>query len=130
LCLRLDAWFQWVESRKDLRPIAGKIRTIDKEVANWVLRQQESENRQWHICEDISAFRGNRFHESWKDTPDNFLHSLNTFRTEASWLYENLYVGRTKLGIHRSGIWKQRTLEECYTYLEEYHYGRDEEEEI
>lgn len=130
LCLRLDAWFQWVESREDLKPIAGKLRTIDKEVVNWVLRQQGSENRQWQIRQDILAFGGNRFHQSWKDTPDNVLHTLNTFRTEARWLYENLYAGRTKLSIHRSGSCEQRTIEECYRHLEEYHYGRDEEEEI
>jgi hypothetical protein len=34
------------------------------------------------------------------------------------------------LGIHQSGTCKQRTIKECYGHLEEYHYGRYEEEEI
>ena len=113
-----------------MKHITGKLRTIDKEVVNWVLRQQGSEKRQAQIRQDISSFGGNRFHQSWKDTRDNILHTLNTFRTEARWLYENLYAGRTKLNIHRSGTCEQQTVEECYRHLEEYHDGRDKEEEI
>jgi hypothetical protein len=118
-----------VEASKELKGVSGKIRTIDKEVINWVLRRQTSEVRQSKILENVKLF-GGRFHPPWKDTPENVLHILNMFRTETRWIYEHLYNGRTRLTIHRTGSCQQKSLEECYKRIEEYHYGREVEDEI
>jgi hypothetical protein len=64
------------------------------------------------------------------ETPENVLHTLNTFRIEARWIYEHLYAGREKSGVHQNGACEQGTIEECYKHLEEYHYGKNELEEI